>query len=347
MNDLIKKLAEAPAVSGNEQAVSEIIKKELKGRVDEIKTDAFGNIFTRKGRGKPVIMVASHMDEIGLMVRHIDDNGYIKFARVGGVNEQMLHSQRVTVSTKKGPIPGVIGSKPVHMLTEEERKKPVKADDMYIDIGYPSRKEVEKAGAAVGDWVSLVGPVTDLGKMISGKAFDNRIGCYALVEIMKSAKPKGTLYGIFTVQEEVGLRGARISAYSVSPDLGIALDTTLPGDSPNIKPEESAVKLGKGPVVTLADGGKETLGGGTIASPLVRDWLIGAAKRAKIPHQVEVVAGGTTDATAIQLTKEGIPATALGIPTRNLHTPVQVADPKDIENSIKLVLEAVKNPPRI
>lgn len=347
MNQLLKTLCDAPSVSGNEENVSKIVQRELRGKVDEMRTDAFGNIFTRKGKGKPRVMLAAHMDEVGLMVKYVGEKGFIKFAPVGGWNDQILLGQRVTIHSDKGDLLGVIGSKPIHMMSEEERKQPVKIKDMFIDAGFKSDKDVAKAGIAVGNWVSIRYPSTEIGKLFTGKALDNRAGCAALIEFMKKVKPKCEIYGVFTIQEEVGLKGARISAFDVTPDIGFSVDTTLPGDIPGVEKHESAVELGKGPVLTLADGSRDCVGSGLMANRVLIDWLTATAKKNKIPYQTEVIGGGTTDATIISLNKTGVPSVGLGIPVRYLHTPVEVVDLRDIDKTVELLIEAMKAVPKI
>ncbi|MFH1424291.1 MAG: M42 family metallopeptidase [archaeon] len=345
--ELLKTLCDSPSVSGNEANISKIVQRELRGKVDEMRTDAFGNVFTRKGKGKPRVMLAAHMDETGLMVKYIDDNGFIKFAPVGGWNDQILLGQRVTIHGDKGDLIAVAGSKPIHMMSEDERKTPVKMDKMFLDAGFSSRKEVEKAGISVGNWASVRFPATKMGKLFTGKALDNRAGVVALIEFMKKVKPKCEVYGVFTVQEEVGLKGARITAFDVTPDIGISVDTTLPGDIPGVEKHESAVELGKGPVITLADGSKDCVGSGLMANRVIVDWLTSTAKKGKIPYQKEVIGGGTTDATAISLSKSGVPSVGIGIPVRYLHTPVEVVDLRDIANTVELLLQSMATVPKL
>jgi len=348
MKDTLKKLTSIPSVSGNEKNIAAAIRKELKGHVTSIEEDAFGNLIAKKGKGSPKIMIAAHMDEIGLMVKYVDEKGFIRFVKVGGVNDQMLISQRVIIHTPKKDYPGVIGSKPVHLLSEEERKQLVKFNAMFIDAGFKTDKEAKKAGVEVGSWVSIhSSPAVYENNRFKAKGLDNKAGCAALIELMKSIKPKCEINAVFTVQEEVGLKGAKIAAYRITPDIGIVLDTTFPGDSPNIKKEETNVELGKGPVITLADGGRECVGSGLIINPKLKDWIVSVAKKNKIPYQLEVIGGGTTDATVIALTKGGIPSISIGIPTRYLHTPCEVLDMKDLQDTVKLMQKALQNLPKI
>ncbi len=339
MKDLLKKLADASGVSGFEDDVRNIMMDELKGQVDELEVDTLGNmIATRYGSpdGKK-IMLAAHMDEIGLMVRYIDKNGFIKFSKIGGINDQMLLNQEVTIHTSNGDITGVIGSKPPHRMKEAERKKIIDYENMFIDIGVSDREEAEKI-VKLGDTITIDQEFVSLGNLYKGKALDNRIGCAVLVEVMKKAKTNATIYGVGTVQEEVGLKGARTAAFKLNPDMALALDVTIAGDHPGIKEEDAPAKLGKGPGIILTDAS----GRGLITHPMVKELLINAAEEEGIPYQLEVSEGGTTDATAIHLTREGIPTGVISPPSRYIHTPVSVIDMVDVENAVKLILAVLE-----
>lgn len=335
--EVIKRLCEAHATPGCEDEVRGIIAREL-GEYEQ-SIDKLGNLIVRKGEGKKKLMLASHMDEIGLMVKHIDKQGFIRFTTLGGFFDQTLLNQRVIIHTKKGRVYGVIGSKPPHLMKEEERKKVVEYKDMFIDIGAGKKEEVEKAGVRIGDYITFDRDFKELiNGFITGKAFDDRLGCYVLIEVLKKANPKVELYGVATVQEEVGLKGARTSAFKIYPDYAIAIDVTTTGDYPGVREEESGVKLGKGPTISIVD----AKGRGLISHPKVRELLIETAEELNIPYQLEVGEGGTTDATAIHLTKEGVPSGVVSIPTRYIHSPVEVAKLEDIENTIKLLVGVVE-----
>lgn len=340
MSELLKKLSNAPGVSGFEDEIRKIITDELKDHVDEIEADNMGNIIAvKKGRGNgKKIMLAAHMDEIGLMVRFIDKKGFVKFSKIGGINDQMLLNQEVIIHSKKGKILGVIGAKPPHRMKPAEKKKVLEYENMFIDIGASSREETEEI-ISIGDPVTIKHEFSNLrGNLVTGKAFDNRVGCYVLVEAMKRAKTNATIYGVGTVQEEVGLKGAKTSAFKINPDMAIALDVTISGDHPGIKFEDAPAKINKGPAIILTDAS----GRGIITHPMVKKLLIEAASEEEIPYQLEVSEGGTTDATAIHLTREGIPTGVLSVPTRYIHTPVEVASLEDIENTIKLLIAAIE-----
>ena len=340
MRDLLKKLTEAPGISGFEDEIRNLMMDELEGHVDEMEVDNMGNMIAlKKGKeGGKRVMLAAHMDEIGLMIRYIDKNGFIKFSKIGGINDQMLLNQEVTIYTSNGTLTGVIGSKPPHRMKEAERKKVISYEDMFIDIGASDREEAENM-VKLGDPVIVNQDFTELGKsLVKGKALDNRVGCAVLIEVMKQAETDATLYGVGTVQEEVGLKGAKTSAFKIHPDMAIALDVTISGDHPGIKEDEAPAKAGKGPAIILADAS----GRGILTHPKVKELLISAADEEGIPYQLEVSEGGTTDASAIHLTREGIPTGVISPPTRYIHTPVSVVNVEDVENAVKLILAVLK-----
>ena len=342
MMELMKELCLAPGVSGSEEEVAKIIARELKDVADTIETDSMGNIIvTKKGDKKaPKVMLAAHMDEIGLMVRYIDDNGFIRFSTIGGINDQMLMNQTVTVHSSVGEnVIGVIGSKPPHVTPPEERKKVVKYDDMFIDIGAKDKEEAEKM-VRIGDVMTFNAIFAEYpNNIVMGKAIDNRAGCYVLIEVLKRINTKATVYCVGTVQEEVGLKGAKTVSFRLNPDLAFALDVTLSGDHPGIKPDEAPVVMGKGPSVILADAS----GRGILTQKSVKDMLIKAGDENDIPYQLEVSDGGTTDGTAIHLTREGIPTGVLSVPTRYIHTPVSLCSMDDVESTIQLIVEAINS----
>ncbi|MGC9516084.1 MAG: M42 family metallopeptidase [Methanomicrobiales archaeon] len=341
MNELLKKLVDAPGISGFEDDIRDIMKEELKKYSDDIEVDKLGNIIALK-KGDPKgkkIMLAAHMDEIGLMVRYIDEKGFIKFSKIGGINDQMLLNQSVEIYTEKGIINGVIGSKPPHKMKEAERKKVIGSEDMFIDIGAADKEDAEKM-VSIGDAIVFKHDFSELkNNLVVAKALDNRVGCLVLLEVLKRINTKANIYAVGTVQEEVGLKGAKTSAFKINPDLALALDVTIAGDHPGIKEEEAPANIGEGPAIILTDAS----GRGIITHPEVKKMLIEAAKKEGIPHQIEVSDGGTTDATAIHLTREGIPAGVLSVATRYIHTPVSIVSMEDIENTIKLLVSALED----
>jgi putative aminopeptidase FrvX len=340
---LLEKLSNAHGISGYEGDVREVIKKEIKPCVDEVRIDSFGNLIAVKKGKSPSVMLAAHMDEIGLLVKYVDDEGFIHFAKVGGWFDQTLLNQRVLLHTRKGRLAGVIGSKPVHVMEEEEKKKPIEAKDMFIDVGASSKDEAASLGIEPGVPASLDRRLVALaGDRVTGKAFDDRAGGAVLVTALKrmaglDLKPR--VMAVFTVQEEVGLKGAKTSAFGLNPDVGLAIDTCIPGDHPGIKKTDSAIQIGQGPAITVMDAG----GRGVISHPRVLEWLRETAKARGIPYQMDVTERGTTDATAISLTREGIPSGVISIATRYIHTPVELLSLEDLEKSVELVVEAVKS----
>ncbi len=343
IKSLLEKFTNAHGISGSESDIRELLEKEIEPYVDTIRKDCMGNLIAvKKGEG-PSIMLAAHMDEIGLMARYIDDNGFLRFVGIGGWFDQTLLNQRVVVHGKKGSIPGVIGSKPPHVMKDEDRKKPVKLDDMFIDIGAKDREDAENLGIEIGTPVSIDREFVSLANgKITSKALDNRAGVVILLEVMKRLskhKIEANIYAVGTVQEEVGLKGARTSAFGIYPNVALALDTTIPGDHPGISKTDSCLELGKGPVITVADAS----GRGLIAHPQVLKWLKETAVEHEIPYQLGVGSGGTTDATSIHLTREGIPTGTVSIATRYIHSPVEVLDTADIESCVSLIVEAIKN----
>ncbi|MDD1701459.1 MAG: M42 family metallopeptidase [Methanoregula sp.] len=344
VKELLKKLSNAHGVSGSEGSVFSVIKKELKGCVDEITEDPMGNLIAVKHGNKTKVMLAAHMDEIGLMVKYIDEKGFLRFVTLGGWYAPTLYNQRVIVHGTKGDRMGVIGGKPPHMMDEDERKKGVKTDDMFIDVGAKNRDDAGEMGIEVGTPVTIDREFTELANnRVTGKAFDNRAGCTMLIKTMQKMKSPFTVYAVFTVQEEVGLKGAKTSAYTIDPDWAVATDVTIPGDHPGIDMKDAAVEMGKGPVVTIVD----AAGRGLIADRKVVQWLKDAATKNNIPVQFEVGNGGTTDATSIHLTRGGIPSTTLSPPTRYIHSPVEVLDIGDLEAGVELLVAALKTKPAL
>ena len=338
---LLEQLSLTPAISGSEEEIRKIIKSELEDCVDEIECDDMGNLIcTKKGDSDaPTVMLASHMDEIGLMVKYIDDDGFIKFIKIGGINDQMLINQAVIIHNKDNKVPGVIGSKPPHVTKAEEKNKVIPYNEMFIDIGANDKKEAEEM-VSIGDMITFRSFFEEYpNDKVMGKALDNRIGCYVMMEIMKRVESRATIYGVGTVQEEVGLKGAKVSSFRLNPDYAFALDTTLCGDHPGISLEEAPCKMGEGPAVILAD----RSGDGIITPKVMKDMIFDAASKNDIKIQPEVSDGGTTDATAIHLNREGIVTGVISVPTRYIHTPVSVASCSDIENTIDLMVAILNN----
>jgi putative aminopeptidase FrvX len=338
MEKTLKSLVDAESISGFEKTIRDVMARELKPHVDEIRTDKIGNLIARKGKGSPKVMLAAHMDELGLMVKHIDSKGFLRFDTIGGWDNRTLPATKVKIHGSRGPVIGVVGSKPPHLMEQEELKIPVKLKDMFIDVGARDQKEAEKAGISVGDFATRVADMNNMiGTRVTGPGFDNRVGCTVLVEAVKRLKGfRGTLYAVGTVQEEVGLIGVRGATFGINPDVALALDTSIAGDVPEVKPSEACLELGKGPALGIKDAI-------TFMNPAVRKWLQDSAKKARVNLQYEVMSGGAADSSAIPMIREGIPSGGVFVITRNIHSTCEVVDMKDIDEAVKLVTEAVKN----
>lgn len=343
INALLQKLSNAHGISGFESSVAKIIRDEVAPYVDEIRTDNMGNLIAVKKGGDFSIMLAAHMDEIGMMVQYVDENGFIRFVVVGGWFNPVLVSQRVLLHGEKGIVPGVLGMKPPHVMSDEDRKKPVNLADMFIDVGATSPEEVEALGISVGTQITIDREFVPLaGTCVTGKAFDNRVGCTMLIGALREMQTKHTVYAVFTVQEEVGLKGAKTSSFLLSPDVAIATDVTIPGDFPGIERRKAPVFMGKGPVVVAVSAS----GRGHIADPRIVSWLTKTAKKFAIPVQVEVGDGGNTDASAINFERGGIPSVPVSVPARYIHSPVEVLDLKDVQAGIALLAKVVATKPK-
>ncbi len=343
IKSLLEKLSNAHGISGREGNVQQIVMDEIKPYVDDVRVDALGNVIATKRGERPSIMIAAHADEIGLMVKLVDEKGFLHFIHIGGWYDPTLLNQRVIVHAKSGPVCGVVGSKPPHVMKDEERKKLIEARDMFIDVGCQSQKEAEDLGIMPGTPVSIDRNFAPLqGDRVTGKAFDNRAGIVAMIEAMKRTKSKSTIYAVATVQEEIGLKGAKVCTYCLNPDIALATDVTIPGDHPGINKKDAPIEMGKGPVIVIADAS----GRGLMAAPAIVDWLVGTAKEFDIQVQLEASDGGTTDATAIYLTKEGIPTGVLSVATRYIHSPVEVLSLGDIEKSAELMARALETAPK-
>jgi endoglucanase len=339
---LLKKLSEACGVSGFEGEVRELIKKEISRYVDKIEVDVLGNLIALKkgNKGSKKIALFAHMDEIGLFVKHIDDKGFIYPAETSSIDPEILLGREVIIKTRRGDVEGVFGYKQVHLKREEEAKKKIEFKDLFVDIGVNNKKEVEKLGVEVGHPMFFKQTFTKFGKdLIKGKALDNRLGCYVLIQLIKKLKSKNDIYFVFSVQEEVGLKGARVVAYKLNPDFALVVDTGGVGGIPLINEKECDLLIGKGPIIVAV----EASGRGSLMQEEIKNKLIDTAKENKIPYQIEVSVGSATESMVIQLTREGINTGGLGIPCRYIHSPIEIASKKDIENTIKLTELIIKN----
>lgn len=339
---MLKDLTDARGIPGNESEPREVMKKYITPFADEVETDGLGSLIARKtGKaGGPKVMIAGHLDEVGFMITQIDDKGFLRFQTVGGWWSQVMLAQRVTIVTSKGDITGVIGSKPPHILTPEARKKPVEIKDMFIDIGASSREEAKEWGVRPGDMAVPYFDFTVMNneKMLLAKAWDNRIGCAIAIDVLKSLKGEShpnTVYGVGTVQEEVGLRGAKTAANKIQPDIAIAVDVGIAGDTPGVSDKEAQGKMGDGPQIILYDASMVSHKG-------LRDLVVNVAEELGIPHQFDAIPGGGTDAGAIHLAAEGAPSLAITIATRYIHTHAGILHRDDYENAVKLITEVIK-----
>jgi putative aminopeptidase FrvX len=336
---LLSRICEVPGAPGFEIKIRELILKELKGLVDSVRVDNMGNVVAlKKGRSsKKKTMAAAHMDEIGFIVTHIDDDGFVRFNPLGGFDPKTLTSQRIIVHGKKDLI-GVMGCKPIHIMSPEERGKNMKLTDYFIDLGM-SKKQVEKI-VLVGDPITRLSELLELGECVNVKSLDNRVSVFVLLEALRTIKssrrkPAYDFYAVFTVQEEVGLRGANVSALEIQPDFGIGLDTTIAFDTPGAQPQERVTSLGKGAGIKIMDSS-------AICDYRMVAFMKKTADAKKIKWQPEILAAGGTDTAGLQrMVPGGSIAGAISIPTRNIHQSTEMSNKKDIENCIKLLAACV------
>lgn len=333
--DLLRLICETPGVPGYETAIRRVVLDKLKGLADEVSVDNMGNIIAlKKGNMNPEpnhkkVMVSAHMDEIGFMVTHIDDKGFLRFHTLGGFDPKTLTAQRVIVHGKKDLI-GVMGSKPIHVMSAAERDKPAKTEDFFIDLGM-TKEEVEKV-VTVGDTVTRERSLIEMGDCVNCKSLDNRISVFILLESLRTLQPVPyDVYAVFSVQEEVGLRGATVAAHSINPDFGIALDTTIAYDVPGARDYEKITELGKGAAIKIMDSS-------AIADYRMVSYLKKVATEKQIPWQPEILTAGGTDTAPVQKAgKNGAIAGAISIPTRHIHQVIEMVHKEDVENCIKLL----------
>jgi putative aminopeptidase FrvX len=335
----LKTLTEANGVPGYEEEIRAVL-RDFMEPLGTITQDKLGSLICRQPGDGPKVMLAGHMDEIGFMITHLTKDGFLKFVQLGGWWDQVLLGHRVVIKTRKGEVIGVIGAKPPHIVDPEERKKVVKKDQMYIDIGATSKEEVEAAGVRAGDPAV---PQADFavmanGKSLLSKAFDNRVGCALMIDSLRhfqESEHPNDLYGVATVMEEVGLRGARTSAHAIDPDVAIILEVDIAGDVPGIRPEQSKATLGKGPTIILYDRGM-------IPNLKLRDLFIDTAAEQDIPLQLSgYTVGGSTDGAVIHLHGTGVPTVVVGVASRHIHSHGSIIHRDDYENAVKLVTAVV------
>ena len=332
---ILKQLSEAMGVSGDEREVRRLILDLIEPHVDQIETDTLGNVFALKkgtGRRRLKVMVDAHMDEVGFMVTGYDSSGALKVEAIGGLDDRVLLAKRVLVGPDK--IPGVIGVKPVHLLNGGERDKVVKLSSMRVDIGVTS-KDAAKGKVKLGTRIGFDTKLADLGGAVRGKAFDDRAGCAVLVRLLQGDPFPCDLYGVFTVQEEVGLRGARVAAHRVDPDAAFVLEGTICDDLPKEDDVSPTTELGKGPALSVMDRS-------VIYDPRLNKLLVDAAEEAGIPYQFKQPGVGGTDAGSINRALAGVPVAAVSAPCRYIHSPAAILSKSDYRNAVKLMHAALE-----
>ena len=334
--DLLKKISETPGAPGFEKHIRNLVIREVTPYADYLDVDNMGNVIAfKKGKQDKKVMLAAHMDEIGFIINHIDDDGFLRFIPLGGFDAKTLTSQRVIVHGKKDLV-GVMGTKPVHMMTEEEKKRNVKIEDFFIDLGMP-KEEVEQY-IQVGDSVTRDRELIRLGNCVNGKSLDNRISVYILIETLRELYEQELpydVYGVFTVQEEVGIRGAQVAAQAIQPDFGFAIDTTIAFDVPGAQPHQNVTRLGEGVAIKMLDAT-------AIADYRMVDYMKEVATRNQIKWQPELMAKGGTDTGMVQrMTRSGSIAGAVSIPTRHIHQVIESVNNQDILSSVHLLRQCL------
>lgn len=334
MIDLLRELSEAFGPSGHEKEVRQVLRRALEGYADRLEVDALGNLHVYRAGTAPQplrILVTAHMDEIGLMVVGHDDSGGLRVRPIGGIDDRVLPGSLVWVGPER--IPGVIGLKPVHLLEQGEADKVVRVDNLVVDIGARDKEEAQKL-APPGTPIVFATRFEEIGRGVKGKSFDDRAGCTVLAQLVRSDRLPHDLHAVFTVQEEVGLRGARVAAYAVHPHCGFALEGTIADDLPKEKDVSPTSELGKGPVITVMDRSFIAHRG------LVR-LLVETAESLGIPYQFKQPGIGGTDSGAIHRAHEGVPSATVAVPCRYIHSPVSLLDPTDLENTVRLMRESL------
>ena len=337
----LEKLLDAPSPSGYEQPAQRIFRDYVAPFCDELTTDVMGNVFGRisgKGKNLPRVMIVGHTDEIGLQVKYIDDKGFLYFAAVGGVDAHLTPGKRVNVHTSAGPLPGVIGKKPIHLMDNKDRETVVKLESQYIDIGAQDKKEAQKL-VRVGDAVTFESAFTRLqGDRVASRGFDDKAGCFVVAEVLRlvaasAGKLSVDLYGVSSVQEEIGLRGGTTSCYTINPDVGICVEVDFATDQPDVeKKHNGEVALGKGPILAR----------GANINPHLFELLSKTAEKEKISVQHTATPRATgTDANVMQISRGGVATALVKIPLRYMHTPVETVSLADLENAARLIVAAL------
>ncbi len=335
---LLKKICETPGAPGFEREIRNLVINEVEAYVDEVKIDNLGNVFAIKrsasGTGKRV-MAAAHLDEIGFMVTHIEEGGFLRFHTLGGFDPKTLTAQRVKIHGRE-VVPGVMGAKPIHVMSPDERNKMPKSTDYFIDTGM-SKTALEKL-VKIGDPITWERELVEMGDCVNCKSIDNRVSVFILIETLKTLKSVPyDFYAVFTVQEEVGLRGANVSAHQINPDFGIALDTTIAYDVPGAQEHEKITRLGKGAAIKVMDSS-------VICDYRMVEFLKQTAENYDIPWQPEILTAGGTDTAGVQrMGKNGAISGAISVPTRHLHQVIEMAHKDDINHCIRLLTRSLEN----
>ena len=331
---ILEKLSNAIGVSGDEGDVRKVVLDAVREHVDEFKVDTMGNVLAFKrgsGRNRMRVMLAAHMDEVGLMVVGHNGDGFLQVRTVGGIDVRLLPGALLLVGPER--IPGVIGVKPIHLLEPDERDRVPKIENLVVDVGAKSKEEARKL-APLGTYITFATQFRDLGPTVSGKAFDDRAGCAVLVELLQGAQFRFDLHAAFTVQEEVGLRGAQVAAYTIEPDCAFALEGTIADDIPKEKESSPTTALGQGPAITVMDRS-------VIADRRLLRLLTGTAQGLGIPYQFKQPGIGGTDAGAIHMTRAGVPAVTVAVPCRYIHSPVALMSRDDFDYTVQLMRESL------
>ncbi|KEF34799.1 endoglucanase [Deinococcus sp. RL] len=338
--DVLRRLSDLPGVPGQEDAVRDFVLAELEGLADEVRVDPLGNVLALKrgredaGEGRERVMLSAHMDEIGFLVRYVDEKGFLRVQALGGFDTRNLFARNVTVHTRGGPLPGLLtpGGKPVHIAAPEDRKKVPEVREFFVDLGLGA--DDVRGQVRIGDMVTLDQTARQVGALTVGKAMDDRASVFLLLEVLRAwrdTRPRHDVLAVFSVQEEVGLRGAIVAAYGAAPTIGIGLDVTLAVDTPGASPDEAVTRLGEGIGIKVFD-----------SSMISTRWLVNEfvdlAEQEGIPYQLEVLPLGGTDGAAIQRTREGVPTLTLSVPTRYIHTVVEAVHEADLRAGIDLLV---------
>lgn len=337
MKELLKKLVETPGVSGEESQIREVIREEIEDEADSLEVDSFGNLIARKESGDFTILLDAHMDQIGLSVKRITEEGYIKVSKVGGIYPENVSNQRMKVMASESDetIRGVLGQKPPHLARKGEGKPELpEMKEVFVDVGAKDKEHAKELGIRVGDRIVFEDGLAELtGDRVTGPAFDDRVGCAVAIEAFREFEQDYELVTVFSTQEEVGTKGAEVAAYGIDPDVALAVDVGMAGDHPTVEPDESNSSLGDGVGIDMIQAG----GRGLVTPETVKKWLLDTAKENEHEYYRSLYDGGATNARSIEMVKEGIPTGSLSIPARYIHSSIEVAKISDMEETTEFV----------